>query len=68
MNASTLFAGIIAGSLGTGYFIYGRKQRKVVPMLAGVGLFTVPYLISNLSVLTTVCVILCFLPFLIKST
>jgi hypothetical protein len=30
-----------------GYFIYGRKQRAVVPLLCGIALMVFPYFVSN---------------------
>jgi hypothetical protein len=42
-----LFIGMIAGAIGTGYFIYGKKQQKLVPMLAGVMLGVYPFFTSN---------------------
>ena len=66
MNTSNLFAGIIVGSLGAGYFIYGRKQRKIVPMLVGLGLFVMPYLVSSLAILSLASVVLCLVPFVFR--
>jgi hypothetical protein len=67
MDKSTLFIGLITGSIGTGYLIYGRKQRKIVPLLAGVGLVVVPYLIGDSLLLSFICLVLCALPFIFKS-
>jgi hypothetical protein len=35
-NANFLFASLIWGSVGGGYFIYGKKQRSSVPMIGGI--------------------------------
>ena len=35
--------GIIAGAIGAGYFVYGKRQMKPVPMAAGVLLCIYPY-------------------------
>ena len=32
---SSLLIGLIAGAVGTGYFVYGKRQSKRVPMIAG---------------------------------
>ncbi len=42
-----LFIGMIAGAIGTGYFIYGKKQQKFVPMMAGVMLGIYPFFTTN---------------------
>ena len=67
MNQTTLIIGLIAGSVGMGYFVYGKKQGRLIPMLAGAGLFAMPYIISNVLILSLVCAGLCIMPFVIKS-
>ena len=47
ITASSLFLGLLFGSIGLGLFMYGRKQRAVVPLLCGLVLLVVPYLISS---------------------
>lgn len=39
MNTAQLMWGMAFGSVGLGYFVYGKKQRAVVPLLCG-GKFT----------------------------
>jgi len=46
-NQSTLLLGVLFGAVGMGYFTYGRKQQAIVPLIAGVALFILPYLITN---------------------
>ena len=66
MDATTLIVGVIVSSCGVGYFIYGRKQAKILPMLSGVGLCVVPYLISDLAILVMVSIVLMSAPFIIR--
>ena len=47
MSTSLLLWGLLFGSVGFGYFLYGKKQREAVPLLCGIALMVVPYLISN---------------------
>jgi hypothetical protein len=44
---ASLLWGILFGSIGLGYFMYGRKQRNGVPLLCGVCLMIYPYFVSN---------------------
>jgi hypothetical protein len=46
-NANFLFASLIWGSVGVGYFIYGKKQRSSVPMIGGIVMIAVSYLIGS---------------------
>ena len=62
---NSLLVGIFAGAIGVGYFIYGKRQTKVVPMVAGALLCVYPYFLDSLLWLTLVGVILMAAPFLI---
>ena len=33
MNASTLMWGVIFESIGLGFFVYGKKQKAIIPFL-----------------------------------
>ena len=67
MNGTTLLLSLLTGSVGAGYFIYGKKQRRFLPMLSGAGLCVVPYFVSSLLLLTGLSLVLCLLPFLIST-
>ena len=42
-----LFASLIWGSVGVGYFIYGKKQREIVPAVGGMVMIAVAYFVSS---------------------
>jgi len=62
---SSLMWGILFGSIGLGYFTYGKKQKAVVPLLSGLGLMVFPYFISNNYILVLMGVVLLSLPYFI---
>jgi hypothetical protein len=43
-----LLVGFIAGVFGVAYFVHGKKQAKLVPMVAGVLLCVYPYFTDSL--------------------
>jgi hypothetical protein len=47
LNANTLFASLIWGSVGFGYFIYGKKQRVTPPLIGGILMIAVSYLVPD---------------------
>lgn len=66
MNAqSTLLISLIWGSFGLGYFVYGKKQQRAVPLLSGLALMGFPYFVSNLVLSIVIGVALLASPFLI---
>jgi hypothetical protein len=66
MNDSTLFAAVVFSAVGFGYFMYGRKQRRVAPFASGIGLCAIPYMIDSNLMLMGAGAVLLAVPFLIK--
>jgi len=66
MNTSVLIWGVIFGSIGIGFFIYGKKQKAAIPLLSGIGLMVLPYFISNIYILILSGIVLVALPYFIK--
>ena len=62
---STLVIGIITGAVGMGYIVYGRRQTKFVPLLAGIFLCAYPYFIDSVVWLCVVGALLLAAPFVI---
>jgi hypothetical protein len=50
-----LFASLIWGSVGVGYFIYGKRQQSFVPMIGGVLMIAASYFVSSAWVMSLVC-------------
>jgi len=65
-STSTLMWGIIFGSIGLGFFVYGKKQKAVLPLISGIGLIVVPYFISNIYLLVLSGIVLIALPYFIR--
>lgn len=66
MNTSTLMWGVIFGSMGLGFFVYGKKQKAIIPFISGIGLMVIPYFISNVFILVTTGIVFVASPFFIK--
>ena len=58
--------GIIFGSIGLGFFVYGKKQKAVIPLFSGIGLIVSPYFISNIYILILLGIVLIALPYFIR--
>jgi hypothetical protein len=66
MNPTLLFWGVLFGAIGVGFFTYGKKQKAVVPLCAGIGLCVVPYFISNIYLLVLAGVVLIAAPYFFR--
>jgi hypothetical protein len=66
INPSTLMWAVIFGSIGLGFFVYGKKRRVIMPIISGIVLMIFPYFISNVYGFFLTGVIFVALPFVIK--
>jgi len=55
-NPHFLFASLIWGSVGVGYFIYGKRQSSWVPMVGGVLMIAASYFTGSAVVMSLVCI------------
>ena len=61
-----LLWGVVFGSIGLAYFVYGKKQRRFVPLLCGIALMAFPYFISNTVLLVVVGLVLSAVPYFFR--
>lgn len=54
--------GMLFGAIGLGYFVYGKRQAAILPLLCGVGLMVVPYFVGSTLWLIVVCAALMVAP------
>ena len=62
MDESTLFLGLLFGCIGMGYFIYGKKQRRAMPLISGVYMCASPYIVTNPWILIATNIVAIVLP------
>jgi hypothetical protein len=65
-GTAVLLWGLLFGSIGFGFFIYGKKQKAVVPLITGIVLCVLPYFIANVYALVVVGVVFMAIPFLVR--
>ena len=66
MDTSSLLWGLLFGSIGLGFFVYGRRQKTIVPLACGVALMIFPYFVSNTMLLVIVGVTLIAIPYFVR--
>ena len=65
-STGVLLWGMLFGAIGFGYFLYGKKQKAVVPLITGIALCVVPYFIPNVYMLVLVGVVLMVIPYFVR--
>lgn len=67
MTAGTLMLSVIFGSIGTGMFVFGKRQESIAHIAAGIALIAFPYLITNWLIMCLVGTALTVAPFLMAA-
>ncbi len=57
---------VLFGAIGLGYFVYGKRQKKIVPLICGVGLMGYPYFVNNATLLVIIGCILLGIPYFVR--
>jgi hypothetical protein len=66
VSVSSLLWGLLFGSVGLGFFIFGKKQKAVVPLVCGLVLMVFPYFISNTLLLVAIGIVLMAIPWFVR--
>jgi predicted membrane protein len=67
VDVGVLLWGLLFSSIGLGFFLYGKKQRAVVPLVCGLVLMIYPYFIPNVIALVAIGVVLIAVPYFFRS-
>ncbi len=65
-SESELLWGVLFGSVGLGFFVYGKKQQKLVPLLSGLTLMVYPYFMPNVISLVLAGFVLIAIPYFFR--
>jgi hypothetical protein len=47
LSSGTLIASLIWGSIGTGFSIYGWRQKDMLPLFGGIALIAISYFVAS---------------------
>lgn len=56
----------LLGVVGLGYFMYGKKQQMIIPLVCGFCLMIYPYFVSNSILLVLIGCVLLGLPYFVR--
>ncbi len=57
---------MLFGAVGLGFFVYGKKQRMVVPLVCGLALMVYPYFMPNAVALVLIGLLLIAIPYFFR--
>lgn len=66
MTAASLLWSMIFGSVGLGFFVYGKKQGAIVPVVCGLTLMIFPYFVSSTALLVLIGAALMAIPYFVR--
>jgi len=65
-SEALLLWGVLFSSIGLGFFVYGRKQRSIMPLLTGLALMVYPYFVDTVMLLIGAGIVLIALPYFVR--
>jgi hypothetical protein len=65
VTPTSLVIGILTGAVGVAYFVYGKRQARFAPLIAGMLLCVYPYFVSSVTWLVVIGVALIAAPFML---
>jgi hypothetical protein len=65
-SEALLLWGVVSGSFGLGYSVYGKKQQRPVPLLCGLALMVLPYVVGTVPLLVGISAVLVALPYFVR--
>lgn len=66
MDTASLLWGLLFGSVGLGYFLYGKNRKALVPALCGGALMIFPYFVSSTLLMVVVGLGLMAVPYFVR--
>ena len=66
MDGSSLLWGLVFGSIGMGYFVYGKRQQRVIALLSGMALIAFPYFVTSWFLIVLIGMVLMALPYFFR--
>jgi len=65
ISMTAIVVSLLAGLVGSAYFMYGKKTQHVPMLCSGLALCIVPYFIGNTILLIAACVAMAVAPFVL---
>ena len=56
LDSHLLLASLIWGGIGTGFVVYGKKQRATIPLFGGIALVATSYFAETALLMSLLCV------------
>jgi hypothetical protein len=66
LDTSSVLWGVLFSSIGLAFFVYGKRQKTIVPLACGVALMAFPYFVSNTIVLVVLGLVLIAIPYFVR--
>jgi hypothetical protein len=58
LDPGFLLASVIWGAIGLGFLIYGKRQKEVIPLVAGIGMMAASYLAPGPWSMSGICLLM----------
>lgn len=57
-QSNTLIASVLWSAVAMGYWVYGKRQRSLIPFLGGAAMMAVTYLVGSALSMSAACILI----------
>ena len=65
-STASILWGTLFSAIGVGFFIYGKRQSMITPLLCGIALVAYPWFVTNVLWLIVIGVVLMAIPWFVR--
>lgn len=65
-SVASIVWGMLFGAIGVGFFVYGKRQQTITPLLCGLVLMIYPWFVTNAVLLVVIGIALMAIPYFVR--
>ena len=65
-SVASIVWGTLFGAIGVGYFLYGKRQSMIMPLVCGIALMAYPWFVPGALWIVMIGIVLAALPFFLR--
>lgn len=65
-SVASIIWGMLFGAIGVGFFMYGKRQQVIVPLVCGLVLMIYPWFVTNVVLLVVIGIVLMAIPYFVR--
>ena len=65
-SVASIVWGTLFGAIGIGYFVYGKRQARIMPLVCGIALMVYPWFVPGVILTVVIGIVLMAVPYFLR--